>query len=113
MVECGSPIPGQHLLRVRVTRFCPTFQGTMKGLLKKAASGVLAIFPCSLLEVRSARKNDCGLAGRTFLNRPEASNMQRACGSIWPWKLVLFNTPMKAVGGGHPAQITRTHSESE
>lgn len=30
MVECGSLIPGQHLPRVRVTKFCPTFQGTMK-----------------------------------------------------------------------------------
>ena len=52
------------------------------GLLKKAASGVLAIFPCSrTTHVRSARKTSVspcgmnqamrGLAGRTFLNRPQ------------------------------------------
>jgi hypothetical protein len=66
----------------------------IRGLLKKAASGVLAIFfRAHVLEVRSARKNACGLAGQTFLNRPEASHMHRACGSICPWKLALFNTP--------------------
>jgi hypothetical protein len=34
-------------------------------MLKKAASGVLAIVPCSRTRVRSARQKGCGLAGRT------------------------------------------------
>ena len=42
------------------------------GLLKKAASGVLSPFiRAHVLRVRSARKNGCGLAGRTFLNDPK------------------------------------------
>jgi hypothetical protein len=32
------------------------------------------------------------------LNRPEASDIQRACGPICPWELLLFNTPKLVVG---------------
>jgi len=32
------------------------------GMLKKAASGVLALLPCSRTRVRSARQNGCGLS---------------------------------------------------
>ena len=66
------------------------------GLLKKAASGVLALFPdlraprlgplravsAHVLPVRSARKNSYGLAGRTFLNRPEVFKFSDAHGQI-------------------------------
>jgi hypothetical protein len=55
-------------------------------MLKKAASGVLAILPnlrahrlaalrgvrAHVFHVRSARQNGCGLAGRTFLNIPSS-----------------------------------------
>ncbi len=41
------------------------------GMLKKAASGVLALLPYSrTVRVRSARQKGCGLAGRTFLTIP-------------------------------------------
>ncbi len=64
------------------------------GAIEKSRQRRSRIFPCSRTGSRSARKNDCGLAGRTFLNRPEAADMQHACGSICPWKLLLFNTPL-------------------
>ena len=36
-------------------------------------------------------------SGQTFLNRPEAPNIQRACGPLCPSKLLLFNTPSLGV----------------
>jgi hypothetical protein len=34
-------------------------------------------------------------SGHAFLNRPEASDIQRACGPICPWELLLFKTPTR------------------
>ena len=33
-------------------------------------------------------------SGHALLNRPEASDIQCACGPICPWELLLFNTPL-------------------
>jgi hypothetical protein len=56
------------------------------GILKKAASGVLTILPCSRTRVRSARQNGCGLAGRTFLNIPPTNDIQLISGFYLQWE---------------------------
>jgi hypothetical protein len=38
--------------------------------------------------------NPSKCSGHVFLNRPEASDIQRTCGPICPWELLLFNTPI-------------------
>ena len=81
------------------------FSGTFhsnRGRLKKAASGVLAIVPCSRTRctLRAQNNGDAlrdavnnlGLAGRTFLNRPEPLDIQLVPGHIGPWKLSFFST---------------------
>ncbi|GJL59601.1 MAG: hypothetical protein NPIRA03_24580 [Nitrospirales bacterium] len=52
MVECAFLIPGQHLLCVSVTKFCHTFQETMKAdgvTLFKFRSRSPPEFPCRTL----------------------------------------------------------------
>ena len=68
-----------------------------RGLLKKAVSGVLAIFPCLRSTSTLALKNGCGLAERTFLNRPEASYNQRFIGEMRPLISALFDIPNRIV----------------
>ena len=58
----------------------PTFQD---GISKGAFS---PFFRVHVLEVRSTRKTGCGLAGRTFLNSPDASDTQLVCDRICPLK---------------------------
>ncbi len=61
----------------------------ISGMLKKAASGVLALLPCSRTRVRSARQKGCGLAGRTFLNIPCLLQISLLCkerlGEVESW----------------------------
>ena len=81
------------------------------GLLKKTASGVLTIFPCSrrASTLRAQNKGDAlrDVAGNTwsslreasgqdwtdFSNSPHAMNPQRLPDKIWPLISSLFNTP--------------------
>ena len=87
------------------------------GLLKKTASGVLAIFPCSrrASTLRAQNKGDAlrdvagntwsslqeasgqdwtdPSAGQAFFNIFDAVNSQRLPDKIWPLISSLFNTP--------------------
>ena len=78
---------------------------SLMGRWKKVANGVLAIFPCSRtgstlraenkgFDLRDEPSTIRGLAGRNFLNRPEASDRPRVCGPLCPSKFLLFNTPL-------------------
>jgi hypothetical protein len=67
---------------------------TLLGLLKKAASGVLANFPCSRTGSTLCAQNWLRPCWTNFFERPVASDIQRPCGSMCPWELLLFNTPL-------------------
>ena len=60
---------------------------------KKPPAAFSPFFRAHVLPVRSARKNSCGLAGRTFLNRPEASDIPAVPGLCHLLISSLFNTP--------------------
>ncbi len=61
-------------------------------LLKKTPAAFSPFFRAHVLEVRGAGKTGCGLAGQTFLNRPDASGLQRTYGPTGAWKSLFFNT---------------------
>jgi len=67
----------------------------IQGLLKKAASGVRAIFPCSRIASTLRAQKWLWPCWTTFLNRPKASDMHAGPGY---WHLLLsslFNTPIQ------------------
>ncbi len=85
--------------------------GGKRGLLKKAASGVLAIFPCSRStstfraqkwlrpSLRQAQDwtNPSTDSGHAFLNRPVVVDRQGLPSEIWPLLSSLFNTPKRRI----------------
>jgi len=79
----------------------------IKGLLKKVASSVLAIFPYSrIASTLRAKKwlwpcwtNPSAGSGHAFLNRPEVSDIPAVPGRFHFLISSLFNTPINGFGG--------------
>ncbi len=75
--------------------------------MKKAASGVLAIVPCSRSTSTLRAQKGLRPCWTTFLNSPDAADSEQLPGEIWPLISSLFNTPGEGRFGRQKQQLLK------
>ena len=79
-----------------MTKNRATLRTFSKALLKKAASGVLAIFLCSRTERTLRAQKRLWPCWTKFFEQLLTAGVKVIIKEIWLWQFILFNTPSKA-----------------